>query len=523
MPDPPGAGPLAVEVALQRGIWIEGKVTEKATGKAGREARLHYLPFLENTFAQAHPVFDKNGNTDGVGFQDRYQTKADGTFRLVGLPGRAIVGAVVHDKPFLQGAGSEAIKGMNKSGHFETYRNPINPWKLWPTVMKEINPPADAKVVHVDLQVTTGPSVRFTVVDPDGKPIAGLKTSGRSGRSSYDREDMTKPEAEVTNLMPDEERIVLLRHEGRKLGKVVRSKRGTTRTGRSSSSSNRWRRSPAGSSTPMATRSQVQPSGPTCFPAEISHSASQQVATDSDGRFRVPDVPTGCDYGLAVETAYRSREASSPSMTKLPSSPARRPTSARSSSRQTEDRFGSRRRLVFMNTSPWAPYRPSDAAPWNLDRAWTLRRRAGFAATWAELERDLAERPRPGRRPRARRRVPHRGRSRRLRQDGRLLGDAAAGSSDPRRLQAWWLYRVLFTPDPLRTTHARLARPLRDQPAQGRRRRGDAAAERDVSAPRPRPVRRPAAGRCSATRPCSSGSTHRRTARASRTKTSPAS
>ena len=120
---------------------------------------------------------------------------------------------------------------MNKAGHFETYRNPINPRKLWPTVMKEINPPADAKVVHVDLQVTTGPSVRFTVVDPDGKPIAGLKTNGRSGRSSYDRDDMTKPEAEVTNLMPDEERIVLLRHEGRKLGKVVRIKKGDDANG----------------------------------------------------------------------------------------------------------------------------------------------------------------------------------------------------------------------------------------------------------------------------------------------------
>ena len=93
VPDPPGAGPLSLEVALQRGIWIEGKVTEKATGKPVPEARLHYFPFLENRFAQAHPAFGTSGNTDGVGFQHRYSSKADGTFRLVGLPGRAIVGA----------------------------------------------------------------------------------------------------------------------------------------------------------------------------------------------------------------------------------------------------------------------------------------------------------------------------------------------------------------------------------------------------------------------------------------------
>ena len=43
-----------------------------------------------------------------------------------------------------------------------------------------------------------------------------------------------------------------------------------------------------------------------------------------------------------------------------------------------------------MSTSPWSPYRPSPEAPWNLARAWTLSRRAGFASTWAELQRDLA-------------------------------------------------------------------------------------------------------------------------------------
>ena len=30
-----------------------------------------------------------------------------------------------------------------------------------------------------------------------------------------------------------------------------------------------------------------------------------------------------------------------------------------------------------------------------------------------------------------------------------LLGDSAAGAGDADRLQAWWLYRMLFTPDPL--------------------------------------------------------------------------
>lgn len=102
-----------------------------------------------------------------------------------------------------------------------------------------------------------------------------------------------------------------------------------------------------------------------------------------------------------------------------------------------------------MRSSPWAPYRPTAAAPWNFERAWTLRRRAGFAATWVELDRDVADGPGP---------AVDRVLSGDCRLEGvptdfwktaDLLGEAASSASDLRRLQAWWLYRSFFTPDPL--------------------------------------------------------------------------
>jgi hypothetical protein len=43
--------------------------------------------------------------------------------------------------------------------------------------------------------------------------------------------------------------------------------------------------------------------------------------------------------------------------------------------------------------SPWAPYEPDEKAPWNLRRVWHLHRRAGFAATWGEIQRDLKDGP----------------------------------------------------------------------------------------------------------------------------------
>ena len=43
----------------------------------------------------------------------------------------------------------------------------------------------------------------------------------------------------------------------------------------------------------------------------------------------------------------------------------------------------------------WAAYAPSAALPWDLRRVVHLHRRAGFAATWDVLQRDLKDGPGP--------------------------------------------------------------------------------------------------------------------------------
>src|SRR5262245_24180068 len=102
-----------------------------------------------------------------------------------------------------------------------------------------------------------------------------------------------------------------------------------------------------------------------------------------------------------------------------------------------------------MSHSQWSAYRPSASAPWDLARAWTLRRRAGFAATWDELQRDLESGPDVA----VDRVLDGTGRIQGIlaafATTADLLGDAAASGGDIHRLQAWWLYRMLFTPDPL--------------------------------------------------------------------------
>src|SRR5262245_723948 len=115
--------------------------------------------------------------------------------------------------------------------------------------------------------------------------------------------------------------------------------------------------------------------------------------------------------------------------------------------RWTAQRRKSKPRLSIM--SAWAPYRPRASAPWNLRHVVHVHRRAGFAATWNEIQRDLAQGPEAA----IERVLAGQSRSEGVptsfEQMAAVIGDAAVGSGNINRLKAWWIYRMLFTPDPL--------------------------------------------------------------------------
>src|SRR5262245_10132309 len=95
---------------------------------------------------------------------------------------------------------------------------------------------------------------------------------------------------------------------------------------------------------------------------------------------------------------------------------------------------------------PWLPYVPDRDAPWDLRRVVHLHRRAGFAATWSELQRDLKDGPDKS--------IDRllKGRSREGVADNfRTVAEQLAGraATDPAWLKAWWAYRMYAGPDPL--------------------------------------------------------------------------
>src|SRR5437667_3530067 len=101
--------------------------------------------------------------------------------------------------------------------------------------------------------------------------------------------------------------------------------------------------------------------------------------------------------------------------------------------------------MAIASTS-WARYQPSTKEPWDLRKVAHLHRRAGFGATWAELQRDLKAGPAAS--------VERLLQPRPLTaQETVILGSlrqGVLGSRDAERLKAWWLYRILYDGDPLR-------------------------------------------------------------------------
>jgi len=94
----------------------------------------------------------------------------------------------------------------------------------------------------------------------------------------------------------------------------------------------------------------------------------------------------------------------------------------------------------------WEPYRPSAKNPWDLAKVGHLHRRATFGATWAELQAGVAAGPEKT--------------IERLLAGGSTLPEFEKGmeplaesisrANNPQQMTAWWLYRMIYSPHPLR-------------------------------------------------------------------------
>ncbi len=212
----PGLDPTVFNISLKRGLWIEGKVTDRASGE-GVNARVWFYPLLDNEHVHDFKAFDANR------FADRYSldfahTNGDGSFQVRATPGRGVLVAQAVDGRFCIGVGSETIPVKKDRGFFKVY-NPLH--RKWGHVFKIVDISSKNEPLVVDLQVDPGATLSVRLQDETGQPLVDVRVKGRQPTSHGMDVPLDKSSVEIQGIDSKRPRAVFFYHAERNLGAFV--------------------------------------------------------------------------------------------------------------------------------------------------------------------------------------------------------------------------------------------------------------------------------------------------------------
>ncbi len=286
----PGLDAITVDFALQRGMWVKGRITDKKTGTP-LWANVYYFCFQDNPRAkeiisEAHSYYYSTSREDGV-------------FRIPALPGHGLIAVQSHGH-YVTGVGADKIKGPCE-------RSPLNSFITTPYfctpgnyhALIEIDPRPGEEPIACDVTLDPGRTLQGTVLGLDGKPLSGVRIDGLVPLHWEDESSV--PDFTVECLEPNKPRVLQFVHKAKKLSGYlvvngrekgiiqVQLKPWGTLTGRILSLSGE----PL-SSVHVDCSAEVKHGG------EFLASDSHDVRPDKDGRFRIDRLIAGLKYELHV-------------------------------------------------------------------------------------------------------------------------------------------------------------------------------------------------------------------------------
>jgi RNA polymerase sigma factor (sigma-70 family) len=200
VPNNPGLDPVTVDFEMKRGIWIEGRITDKATGKPV-PAGVQYFSLSSNPHLEDYPGFDGTFSFPVVLL---HGMKKDGSYRLVGLPGPGLI-VVWRDFNYLLALDRDDEYGIDEKGLSTA------PYALFPLqnygAFARIDPAKGVEKAVRNVTLDPGWTFTGTVLGPDGKRLAGAW-----GYGVGEREAMKTAEFTVRAFNPRRPRDLLFRH-----------------------------------------------------------------------------------------------------------------------------------------------------------------------------------------------------------------------------------------------------------------------------------------------------------------------
>jgi RNA polymerase sigma factor (sigma-70 family) len=219
-----GNAPIQLGIVLVRGAVVTGRVVDKQTGK-GVLCGIRFAPLPGNKFFGSKPGFDnyRHDLTNAA-------TLKDGRFRLVTIPGKALIMAQVYDGIKFHGEHLCIYRNTDPDPDYKNLFKRVGEsnWSIDTANGLELLGVENAvKVIdvkekgetEVTLYVERGTTARIAVHDADGKPITGAWAAGLADHwpITYKLPEAT---ATVYALDPSRPRTLAFYHAERKLGGI---------------------------------------------------------------------------------------------------------------------------------------------------------------------------------------------------------------------------------------------------------------------------------------------------------------
>jgi RNA polymerase sigma factor (sigma-70 family) len=283
--------PVSLDFALTRGILIEGTLTDARSKKSIANATLDYFPLDDAAREKAAG--------DPIAFdQTAARTDATGHFKVAALPGAGAIGIRGPAGPYVA-AERRPLQGDSLLWTLDGIRT------RWTRVY--FNSFDALAVVQVDpkkprsysFTIDPGETITGRALDPDGKPLAGIRASRLTENNLWTMDPLPTEKFEVQQMTEGRSRSVLLWHDERKLGAMIRPKVGDHAL--------EVRLKPNGSATGRLLNLDGEPAADQVLdihfklPGDSAWGpwfARMKVTTDAAGRFEIPNLPEGPDYSL---------------------------------------------------------------------------------------------------------------------------------------------------------------------------------------------------------------------------------
>ena len=225
--DSAGYEPMTVDFAMVKGVVVTGRMTDKATGRPV-QAWVGLRRAARQSELVSRARFSIITREPAIRPMRYVPSMADGSFRLVVLPGKGFLVAFIQyqsDRFLPAGVPNKRMPGAPSDAldvHYDTV-----PFELFPSnfpAVKPIDIAPGTETITCDLTFDSGVVRTGTVRDQEGRPLSGTTMVGETLRNYYQFTSMDGPNFTVYGLFRDPKlyRTLIFRNAEKGLGKTLR-------------------------------------------------------------------------------------------------------------------------------------------------------------------------------------------------------------------------------------------------------------------------------------------------------------